>query len=144
LNSLVGGSSQQNHLLTSGSRCPHRFSHRFIVITCAVGLPRELRLAGMGLLQVDIGGLGSLAARCRSLAGEVSAVTTAPSPAAPSGQATASAVQAVAASVTAAGEAMTTRLAATSTKLGRAAAAFGIQEAKSASNLAALTAPTAV
>src|SRR5689334_3164634 len=100
-------------------------------------------LTFMALLQVDVAGLRVLAARCQSLAGEMSADGTATLPAPPTGQATASAVAAVHASVAVAGAAMTTRLSTTSTRLITAASTFSDQEARSAESIAALAPVTA-
>jgi hypothetical protein len=98
----------------------------------------------MALIEVDADGLHVLAARCQSLAGEIGAVSAAPSTAIPSGQATAAAVGAVHASVAAAGAAIVTRLETTSTELSTAASSFTNQEESSADAVAALAPSTAV
>ncbi|HKV21136.1 MAG TPA: hypothetical protein VJR50_19030 [Mycobacterium sp.] len=97
----------------------------------------------MASIQVDVAGIGALAAHCQTLASEIGGASGA-TPSLPSGQATATAVHTVHADVAAAGAAMVARLQNTSATLTAAARSFATQETESADALGGVASAPAV
>jgi hypothetical protein len=90
----------------------------------------------VGLLRVDVNGLGVLAGNCEALAGELDGVV-APTATGSSYQATSAAANAVYGDVGVAGAALVARMRATAAKLTAASAAYASQDAGSAGDIEA-------
>jgi hypothetical protein len=88
----------------------------------------------VGLLRVDANGLGVLASKCESLAGELNGIV-APGGVGPTCQATSAAVNAVHADIGSTSAALVARMQATVAKLSAAGTAYGSQDGSSAIDL---------